>query len=440
MSLPEGAALPPGWPESRRAEAEQLWATYLEQTSETGKLLEGGNLENHLKANGLTEWIEATDTLQRRSNMLAYAIEQERIRREARRAVDAEEALERRQPVELISALDVWNEPDLTWLIDRWLPETGVGSLFGETGTWKTFLAVHLLLCVTTGRTFLGRTVARPGRAVYCMGEGQAGARRRLRAAVTDMGWTAPPIGLGYVKAPFTLDEEAAVTELIGQIRQAAGGQPVSLVLFDTVVDFYGPDIQENLAGDAQRIIAAAQRISRELGCFVLLIAHTGLAGERQRGTSRWKQAWDFEAQAERDKDKDGCGWVRVTKVKEDEKGQGVPFRVVASAGSLAVRHGHGDAGPVAGAQPDPELSATEERTLDTVMRYVIEHGDEDKDGLTFSRIDQGTKGTQSVKRQMLDLAVKLQFLEVTEKKRYRLPEVGREFLAEVVFPETWGS
>jgi hypothetical protein len=59
------------------------------------------------------------------------------------------------------------------------------------------------------------------------------------------------------------------------------------------------------------------------------------------------------------------------------------------------------------------------------------QHGDEDKGGLSFNRIDHGTKGTQATKRQMLDLAVRCQLLG-QEKGRYKLPDPGCEFVLDL--------
>ena len=181
---------------------------------------------------------------------------------------------EGRQPLALVPAAEVWEQPDLAYLVDGWIPQTGVGALFGETGTWKSFLALHLLLCVVYRLGFLGQPVNRPGRGVYLLGEGQAGARRRLRSAIADLAVQEKiaPAGLDYVMVPFPLSDERAVTEVVTVIRARAGTDPVSLVVFDAAADFYGADDSEISATDMQRIIAACKRISRELGCFVLLV------------------------------------------------------------------------------------------------------------------------------------------------------------------------
>jgi len=50
-----------------------------------------------------------------------------------------------------------------SYLIDKLLPETGVGLLSGQWGTYKTFTAVDLAAAVVTGTPFAGFPVARQG-------------------------------------------------------------------------------------------------------------------------------------------------------------------------------------------------------------------------------------------------------------------------------------
>lgn len=114
---------------------------------------------------------------------LATEARREHLRREVRRRLDADG----RQPVVLVPAAEVWAEPDPPWLVGGWIPETGVGALFGPSGTWKSFVALHLLTCVVFGLGFFGQPVNRPGFCIYLLGEGQAGAGRRLRSAVSDL-------------------------------------------------------------------------------------------------------------------------------------------------------------------------------------------------------------------------------------------------------------
>jgi AAA domain len=338
-----------------------------------------------------------------------------------------------RQPVVLLTAAEVWDSPDLSWLVDLLIPETGIGTIFSATGTWKSFLALHLMLCIRAGLGFLGRRVSRRGWCFYLLGEGQAGARRRMRAGVADLpGPDGPPDGLAYCMVPFPLADPGAVTDFITGAQEAAGDDPVALVVLDAAADFYGADANENSATDMNPLIASAKRISRELGCFVLLVAHSGYEGGHVRGTSRFGQAWDFEAESVPDAVLPRCGWLRVTKVKEGEKDIAIPFSLVRLApdpgspdsASLAVRwpHPEGAAAAALAAEAaddeDRRLTGTEQRVWQDIIRYLHDHGSADKP-LAFRRISKGVQGREATIRQMLDYLVRNGLAEEAERSGY---------------------
>lgn len=208
------------------------------------------------------------------------------------------------------------------------------------------------------------------------------------------------------MKVPFALSDEQAVTGLIADCRKQAAGRPVSLVVFDSAADFYGADDSEISATDMQRLLAACKRISRELGCFVLLIGHTGHGEqERMRGTSRFYQVWDFEAQSSRDDARPLCGWLRFTKEREEGLSAAIPFHLAKTAeGSLAVRPGH----PQPGEDEEtalPEFTGTEQRVWREVAAFVRAKGSGDRP-LSFKRIKLGVTGREETIRKQLDALV----------------------------------
>jgi len=198
------------------------------------------------------------------------------------------------------------------YLVEGLVPASpSIGVFFWESGTFKSFLLLNLLLCTgTDGAWFLGHAVTGGGLGVYVMGEGQYDAGLRLDAAtVAQDGFTDQH--LCYVEQAFPLSDETAVDELIAQCRALAHerGRPVALVAFDSFADFYGGQDSENSNTDMQRLIASMKRIAVALSCVVMANAHTGHGGTdedgnekpppmRLRGASRFRQAWDFELMA----------------------------------------------------------------------------------------------------------------------------------------------
>jgi len=66
-------------------------------------------------------------------------------------------------------------------LIERTLQKTGIAMIFGESNSGKTFMAIHLCMCVSTGGEFLGRNVNESA-VLYVAAESPAGVKMRARA------------------------------------------------------------------------------------------------------------------------------------------------------------------------------------------------------------------------------------------------------------------
>lgn len=261
----------------------------------------------------------------------------ESMRRDVRRELDAQA----RQPIALISGQEMRQRQPPPFLVEGLIPDRSIGVIFGETGAYKSFLVLNLLLCSGSGADFLGHAVYGTGWGVYVMGEGQHDAGLRLDAAIgAHLGFTDER--LAYIEQPFPLSDDAAVDEVIGRCREL--GAPVRLVAFDSFADFYGAGDNENSSTDMQRLIAGMKRISAALGCVVMACAHTGHGGKdedggdrppppRLRGSSRFRQAWDFELMAT------GSALV-PTKNRYGPRAAPVPYRMEAAGGSLAVSAG----------------------------------------------------------------------------------------------------
>jgi hypothetical protein len=158
-----------------------------------------------------------------------------------------------------------WNEitfdADAEWLIKHILPRTGVALLYGQRSSFKSFVAMHMAICVALGRTWAGKRVERAS-VVYIAAEGQGGFPKRQRGYIKK--------GLSdnidfhlILTAPNLGSMEGDLPDLIAAV-EAKGVKP-GLIVVDTVAKSIG-GAEENGAGMAAFVWnagALAEAVSR---------------------------------------------------------------------------------------------------------------------------------------------------------------------------------
>jgi len=176
----------------------------------------------------------------------------------------------------LIHASELKKLPAPEWLIDQKLPRRGLGVVYGQPGSGKSFYLLDQLL-----------TVAQTYPVVYAPTEGLYGLDNRL-AALCD--YRRLELGKLYVyKSPVELMKLAKVNEFITRVR---GVRPV-LVAFDTLSGcMVGGD--ENAPKDMGLFVHGCQTVSRQLDCFVQVAHHMPRKGKNERGHSSLRGAADI--------------------------------------------------------------------------------------------------------------------------------------------------
>src|SRR5580704_8305626 len=81
------------------------------------------------------------------------------------------------------------------WLIKRVLPRRGLAAIYGKPGSFKSFVAMHIAMCIALGREWAGRRVAQAS-VVYIGAEGAAGLRKRKAGYVK--AWRDLPEQVGF--------------------------------------------------------------------------------------------------------------------------------------------------------------------------------------------------------------------------------------------------
>lgn len=205
-----------------------------------------------------------------------------------------------------------------TYLVKHLLAPSELTVLFGQSGHFKSVVAVDLALSVASGADFHGMRTRQAG-VLYVAGEGHAGIRKRLRAWLLARHFdaTSPQPALYLTSAGGNLFSNPLQLRSTAEAAAAALGVPIGLVIIDTLAANFGPG-DENHASDMAVAIHAARTAAP--GAAVLLVHHVGHGqAERERGSYALIGAADCRVQATYD-DLAKSIEVRWHKLKDDEK------------------------------------------------------------------------------------------------------------------------
>jgi hypothetical protein len=200
------------------------------------------------------------------------------------------------------------------WLIKQFLPLQGLAAIFGKPGSYKSFVALHIALCIALGRRWGGRRVVQRN-VVYIAAEGAAGLRKRktgYQVAQPDL-----PSDLAFAlvaAAPNLGTDKGDVPALVAAI-EGADFKP-GLIVLDTLAQTIGAG-DENGAG-MTAFVANAGALASRFNSLVLIVHHTGLGDDkRMRGHSSLNGALDAQILCER-VDGDLAATLTLQKLKDD--------------------------------------------------------------------------------------------------------------------------
>ena len=224
------------------------------------------------------------------------------------------------QRFRLLGSADLHALPPLAWCVRGVLPAHGLASVYGPSGSGKSFLVLDAAAAIADGAEWFGYRV-KPAPVVYCALEGEAGFRVRV-AAWEEAKGRRLPAGLRLVLQSFKLTDPQDVADLAAAVLTAGAG---AVVILDTL-NRAAPDADENASADMGRILEAAKALQRLTGGLVLVVHHTGKDATRGlRGHSSLFAALDAAVEVTREGDR--REW-KVAKAKDGQDGAGHPFRL----------------------------------------------------------------------------------------------------------------
>jgi hypothetical protein len=171
----------------------------------------------------------------------------------------------------LVTADDLFHLPPPAWLIDGWIPRSALAVIYGPPGSAKTFLALHLALCVATGTSYFGSRV-QPGRVLYVAAEGGQAALGQRIAAWCHHYHVDPSRLAGqitFLPQPVPVADPAAIAALRATIERLE----LALAILDTLARcMVGAD--ENSSRDMTTAVAALEEL--RAAAAVIAVHHTG--------------------------------------------------------------------------------------------------------------------------------------------------------------------
>ena len=209
------------------------------------------------------------------------------------------------------------------WTIEGILPHDAILTvIWGASATYKSFIfGVDLGLSIATGKDWHGKKTTRK-KVIYCCGEGQSGALKRI------MAWqkhhNTPANGLFHVLGmPPCIDNIDDTDEFIQAVKDICNG---GVIIIDTLARTMQGD--ENSTHDMSAYVNACKKITEETGAQVVLIHHTGKDEARgMRGSYALRAAADVEIQVQKTAEKRVS--VRCEKQKDHDNFPPMHFEMV---------------------------------------------------------------------------------------------------------------
>ena len=200
------------------------------------------------------------------------------------------------------------------WLIKQFLPLQGLAAIFGKPGSFKSFVALDIALCIARGQPWGGRRSTQKS-VVYIAAEGSAGLRKRkagYQVAQPDLPSDLP---FALVAAAPNLGTDKGDLPVLVAAIEAADFRP-GLIVLDTLAQTIGAG-HENGAG-MTAFVANAGELGRHFKALVLIVHHTGLGDDRRmRGHSSLNGALDAQILCEH-VDGDLAATLTLQKLKDD--------------------------------------------------------------------------------------------------------------------------
>lgn len=311
------------------------------------------------------------------------------------------------------------NVQDPTWLIPGLLPAYGIGMLYGESGSFKSFLALDMALSLAFG--IPGQWGAPPVKndVLFLAGEGPvATAKKRWPAWMEWQNIEFRNDHRFFIMSEVPLYTDTAAWENVKSDLAELKAKP-SLIVIDTMTRLI-TGLDENSAKDASLVTKFMEQLARYYECFVLAIHHTGKDQNKgARGSSAFYANVDTVIST---KLKQGGTELRVKKQKDADVSEEVSqFAVKEVAQSIVLER----TAELADLNPKKQSSRYAWASVEEVVRVLQGLGGEASDSVLVMEI----AGAHGLEKDLVQKQLKqndaLTFLRPT-KGQWKIP--AREY------------
>lgn len=223
------------------------------------------------------------------------------------------------------------------WLIPGWLAHGSTAILYGEPGSYKSFVALDAALSIAAGVSAWGindpEVESFP--VVYVAGEGAIGIAKKRRPAWRKEHCINRALPFWIVPETPLVREPSSFVEFMTEIEKRCEGQLPRLIVLDTLSRAMS-GLNENDAQDASKAIELADGLSRRYNCTVLIVHHIPKSGEGPRGSGVFQGGPETLLYVSSDK-ASKTALLCCTKQKDAEEPKPIAFKLKSVDGSAVI-------------------------------------------------------------------------------------------------------
>ena len=186
---------------------------------------------------------------------------------------------------------ELLSQPEPIWLIEKVLPASGMGLIWGKSGSGKSFIALDLACSLALGSEWCQLPVSAAS-VLYIALEGDT--RNRIQSYLDFNDMESDYLDrLFFWQKPFDLLNKSNIENFISRVK-SSDFRNIDVVILDTL-NRASLGANENDSRDMGRIIQSAQYLNENLGCVLVLVHHSGKDQHKgARGHSSLEAAIDF--------------------------------------------------------------------------------------------------------------------------------------------------